>query len=111
MIVLHYISLGIGVAGVAVITWGVVLALAELLRIERTRFQGEMIWESREILRHHLGSYLLLGLEFLIAADIIGTIISPTLQEVMVLGGIVGIRTIINYSLNREIASHPKPSE
>ena len=108
MIILHYISLGIGIVGVAVITWGVAVALAELFYIEQARFRGETICESRELLRHHLGSYLLLGLEFLVAADIIGTIVSPTLQELIVLGGIVAIRTIINYSLNKEVVSHPK---
>lgn len=106
MVLLRYLFLGIGVAGVAVIAWGVVLALAEFVRLEYNRFHGEDICRPREILRHHLGSYLLLGLELLIAADIIATIISPTLKEVTILGSIVGIRTIINYFLNREIASH-----
>ena len=55
------------------------------------------------MLRNHLGSYLLLGLEFLIAADIIKTIQRPTLEEMAILGSIVVIRTVISYSLNREM--------
>jgi uncharacterized membrane protein len=44
-----------------------------------------------------------LGLEFLIAADIIRTIIRPTLEELAILGGIVVIRTVISYFLGKEI--------
>lgn len=60
------------------------------------------------MLRHHFGSYLLLGLEFLIAADIIHTIFTPTLQKLAVLGGIVAIRTVINYFLNLELKNAHK---
>ena len=54
-------------------------------------------------MRRQLSSYLLLGLEVMIAGDIIGTIIHPTLQEMAVLGSIVAVRTIISFFLNREI--------
>ena len=61
--------------------------------------------EERKKLRHVLGYYLLLGLEFLIAADIIGTLMKPRVQDLAVLGAIVIIRTIISYSLNAELKS------
>jgi len=54
-------------------------------------------------LRLTLGTYLLLGLEFLIAADIIRTILQPSFEEVAILGAIVTIRTVISYFLDREI--------
>jgi uncharacterized membrane protein len=57
----------------------------------------------RESLRREFGSYLLLALEFLIAADVVGTISHPTLEEVAVLGSIVAIRTVISFFLNREM--------
>ncbi len=104
MVILHGISLGIGIAGTAVIIWGALLALLELIKLEGQRFKGADICARRNDLRHHFGSYLLLGLEFLIAADIINTIVSPTLEEVGILGAIVVIRTVINYSLNKEMA-------
>ena len=56
-----------------------------------------------EKIRIDLGRYLLLGLEFLIAADIIRTIAKPSLEEVTVLVAIVAIRTVISYFLNKEI--------
>ncbi len=103
---LLYISLGIAIIGVSVITWGVLVVFLRLLRLEFTCFHGERITCGRESLRHQLGSYLLLGLEFLIAADIIHTISNPTLEEVAVLGGIVVIRTLISYFLDHELADY-----
>ena len=106
MQVLIYLAYMIGIFGVSIITWGILLALIRFILLEVKRLKSINICRERELLRHHLGSYLLLGLEFLIAADIIQTIIEPSLQEVAILGSIVGIRTILNFFLNRELASH-----
>ena len=57
----------------------------------------------KEDLRHHLGYYLLLGLEFLIAADIVHTVLTPTLADLAILGAIVAIRTVISFSINWEL--------
>jgi len=86
---LLYISFGIAIIGVSVIIWGVLVVFLRLLRLEFTCFQGGKIAHGREALRPQLGSYLLLGLEFLIAADIVHTIFNPTLEEVAVLGGVL----------------------
>jgi uncharacterized membrane protein len=53
--------------------------------------------------RLEMGRSLALALEFLLAADILETIISPTLQQVAILGGIAIIRTGLNYFLGKEI--------
>jgi len=52
--------------------------------------------KDTDILRLTLGTYLLLGLEFLIVADILRTNLKPNLQEVAILDAIVAIRTVIN---------------
>jgi uncharacterized membrane protein len=55
-------------------------------------------------LRRNLGRSILLGLEVLILADIVRTIIvAPTLTSVAVLGGIVLIRVVLSFSLEVEI--------
>ena len=55
-------------------------------------------------LRSTLGRAILLGLELLVAADIINTVaVEPTLEKVLVLGGIVLIRTFLSLSLEVEI--------
>jgi uncharacterized membrane protein len=52
----------------------------------------------------HLGRGLLLGLEFLVAADIIRTVaLEPTMQNVIILGLLVVIRTFLSWSLVVEI--------
>ena len=54
--------------------------------------------------RQQFGRSILLGLELLVAADIIRTVaIAPTLQGVAVLAGIVLIRTFLSFSLELEI--------
>ena len=103
--VLHNISIGIGMAAVLIIIWGVILMLIRLIVLEISRIKKHSIYYERESLRHQLGSYLLLGLEFLIAADIIRTVTHPTLQDMAVLASIVIIRTVVSYFLDREIAT------
>jgi uncharacterized membrane protein len=109
---LHHASLGIGVLGVLVIVFGVLSGLVRFVRAEFSAARGLVVDEERKKLRHVLGYYLLLGLEFLIAADIIDTLMKPRVQDLAVLGTIVIIRTIISYSLNAELKSeqHPTPT-
>ena len=102
---LHHASLGIGVLGVLVIVFGVASGLFRFLRSEFLAARGANVDEDRKHLRHLLGYYLLLGLEFLIAADIIDTLMKPSVQDLIVLGAIVLIRTVISYSLNAELKS------
>ena len=57
--------------------------------------------------RANLGRGILLGLELLIAGDIIKSVVlDPTLQSMLVLGGIVIIRTFLSLSLDVEINGH-----
>ena len=107
---LHHASLGIGVLGLLVIVFGVASGLFRFLRSEFLAARGANVDEDRKHLRHLLGYYLLLGLEFLIAADIIDTLMKPSVQDLIVLGAIVIIRTIISYSLNAELKSERQPT-
>jgi uncharacterized membrane protein len=94
----------IGTFGVAIIVWGVVLTVYRLLKLEFSRLKHKSIYRERESVRHQFASYLLLALEFLIAADIIATVIHPTFEEIAILASIVVIRTVISYFLEKEIA-------
>jgi uncharacterized membrane protein len=56
-------------------------------------------------LRADLGRAILLGLEFLVIADIIGTVaVEPTLQNLAVLAVIVAIRTLLSFALELEVS-------
>lgn len=106
MEIFELISFVVGLIGIAVIAWGVLLNSIKFVSLEFKRLKRINICNQRENLRHHLGSYILLGLEFLIAADIVRTALNPELKELTALGAIVLIRTVLNYFLNKELEGH-----
>ncbi|MDM4719604.1 DUF1622 domain-containing protein [Micromonospora sp. WMMA1363] len=89
------------VAGVLVIALGVVIAtVVFVLRWWRTR---ELVDHYRSY-RQGIGRAILLGLEFLVAGDIIRTVaVSPTFTSVGVLALIVVVRTFLSFSLEVEL--------
>ncbi len=96
----------VDVAGVAVMVIGAVVSIPLALR--GFQFQGRpagsgplSVYRSY---RQLLGRSILLGLEFLVAADIIRSVaITPTFESVGVLAIIVLIRTFLSFSLELEI--------
>jgi uncharacterized membrane protein len=95
------IATGIEVLGVATLVLGLVLALVRAGRL-LARVQGGE--EAYRVVRTVFGRSILLGLEFLVAADIIRTVaVEPSLENVLVLGLIVLIRTFLSFSLEVEI--------
>jgi len=100
---LHHASFGISVLGVLVIVFGVFGGVVRFLRSELSAAHGVDVEPERRKLRQVLGYYLLLGLEILIAADIIDTLMKPEPRELITLGAIVAIRTVISFSLNAEL--------
>jgi uncharacterized membrane protein len=101
---LHQASFIIAASGVGVIAIGVACGLARFVRWEVAAARGVDVEMERRRLRHVLGYYLLLGLEFLIAADIIDTLMKPGARDLVILTAMVGIRTVISYSLNFELS-------
>jgi uncharacterized membrane protein len=97
---IHWITRAIEVIGIAIIVVG---ALAALIAFLRGLNQGDKE-ERVSAFRSDLGRSILLGLEFLVAADIVNTVaIEPTLDSLAVLAGIVLIRTFLSFSLEVEI--------
>lgn len=97
--IIEIIGLAIDTAGVLVIVIGALYATSRFL-LQRPKAPGE----GYSVYREDLGRAILLGLEFLIAGDIIRTVVvAPTLQNVLVLGLIVLIRTFLSLSLQLEI--------
>ena len=86
--------------GCAVMVLGALWAFVLFAIAVITRRPGD----SYSVLRRNLGRVILLGLEILIVADIIRTVIvDPSLESVMVLGLIVLIRIVLSFSLEVEI--------
>ncbi|EGL62154.1 hypothetical protein AGRO_5102 [Agrobacterium sp. ATCC 31749] len=98
--ILKPLATGLEVFGVGVILVGVLIATAGYLRDVFSTDQRK----AYEHYRANLGRGILLGLEILIGADIIATIIAPlTWESVGLLGLIVLIRTFLSFSLEAEI--------
>ena len=90
------------ILGVAVVTWGSVHGLILLaqrgLAIARRHQPGSL----RDI-RIAIGEKMALGLDFFLAGDIVGTIVVPSKDSLLLLAGIVVIRTVMAYFLAKEI--------
>jgi uncharacterized membrane protein len=98
---LEWIATGIEIAGVGIIVVGALAATAVFLH-------GGLVtvgWPAAfRRYRANLGRGILLGLELLVAADIIGTVaVTPSFENLAVLGLIVLIRTFLSFSLEVEI--------
>ena len=93
------------VIAAAVLMVGLVLAFALAIRAYRRDADGKAAYR---VLRQTFGGVILLGLEILVAGDLIRTVaVEPTLDNVVVLGLIVLIRTFLSFSLEIEIEGVP----
>ncbi|WP_372422249.1 DUF1622 domain-containing protein [Salinarimonas chemoclinalis] len=100
-IVLDWIIRGLEYGGIAVIVVGLAVVTVSYCYKKLAGVRGGDPYDEY---RAGLGRSILLGLEFLVAADIIRTVaIEPTLDSVVVLGGIVLIRTFLSFALEVEI--------
>ena len=98
---MEQVARGFEIVGALVLILG--LAWSGVLSIRVWRRSGSGI-DAYQALRRSIGGVLLLGLEILVAADLLHTVaIEPTLENVAVLGLIVIIRTVLSFSLEIEI--------
>jgi uncharacterized membrane protein len=99
--VVEHIVRGIEACGIAVLVIGAVLAIGTWLMRAR---DPERRTQAYSQLRRQLARVILLGLEILLLADIILTIVvEPTLDSVVILAIIVLIRIVLSFSLEVEI--------
>lgn len=97
-VLLDYLVYTVSILGMLIIVWGVLLVTRD--------FVLELLSEdpkSKRLMRQKLGSYLVLGLEFFIAADIIRTIVRPDWNDIGMLASIIAIRTVLSYFLGMEL--------
>src|SRR5690606_7992438 len=96
---IEWTAMGIEIIGILIIIVGAVLSLGRFL----LKKQGKD-FRSFQIIREELGRAILLGLEFLVAADIILTVVfDASLENILNLGLIVLIRTFLSFALEIEI--------
>jgi uncharacterized membrane protein len=96
--IIETLGAAIDVAGVLAIILGLLIAVIRYIAIFRATVDGYVRF------RQDIGRAILLGLEVLVAADIIRTVaVTPTPVGVAVLAGIVLIRTFLSFSLEVEL--------
>src|SRR5438270_13705613 len=98
---MDHVAQGFEALGAAILVVGVIWSF--ILAVVAARRSG---WSAQAyiVLRQAFGGTLLLGLEILVAADLVRTVaVAPTLDNVLVLGLIVLIRTVLSFSLETEI--------
>ncbi len=97
---MEWVSRGFEIVGIAVLVLGFLTGVVKSLK---ARFSGQTE-ASYDVLRRYFGRSILLGLEILIAADLIRTVaVEPELENVLVLGLIILIRTFLSFSLEVEM--------
>lgn len=97
-----FIQHTISFVGILIILSGILLAFYQYTLY--LFFQRSTQEEKINLIRLDLSRALILGLEFIVAADLIATTTAPDYYSVGIVAIIVVIRTILSYSLNREIA-------
>jgi uncharacterized membrane protein len=95
-----YVALGVELLAVAVIAVGAIEAIVGVVK-QKDNPVRPFAWKKEVFIR--FGSWLLLGLEFALAADIVRSAISPTWTQIGQLAAIAGIRTFLNYFLERDV--------
>ncbi len=84
--------------GMVVVTLGVARAFIQYI----VAFVGRS--ETKDpVMRLRLGESMVFGLEFMVAADILKTAISPTWNDILFLAALVGLRTVLNYMLEADL--------
>lgn len=101
------LSLVVGTAGIGVLLCGAYATAVGLIGSQLAAARGPGPKAGQEPTRFLFVPYLLLGLEFIIAAGVIKTLVHPDWQNVTVLGGIVLIRTVAGLSLHWEMTRDP----
>lgn len=92
-VLLNALSLFLIVAGVII----------SFFKSVKERYRVPAFHPLHTYFRMVFGGWLVVALEFLLAADIVGTIISPTTEHLVELGAIAIIRTFLNYFLSKEL--------
>lgn len=100
---INIISLVIGAMGVLVVLYGVVHAIYRVIKIEA--IPGKRFHQYEHVKRI-FSQKMILALDFFVAADLIRLAVAVTMEEIVAIAFIVAIRTVLSWSLSREVHLH-----
>lgn len=98
IVAVRWVKLGVEIFGAGLVTLGVCVAIVQLVRNFAARERADFT-ATRLI----LARYLALALEFELGADILGTAVSPSWDQIGKLGAVAVIRTGLNFFLSMEM--------
>ena len=104
---IRYIALGMEAGSATLIAAGGIQAL---FRVFSAPFRTRRPAQAKKDVWLHFGMWLLLGLEFELAADVVKTAIAPTWSAIGQLGAIAVIRVFLNYFLTRDMERYETES-
>ena len=101
---IDYLTLGIEIMAAVIIGITITIAFISALKILRKPTKERTL--AAETVRLSLARALLLALDFVVASDILKTILVPSLSELSLLAFIVAIRIALSWSLSKELTRH-----
>jgi len=99
-----YITLILNVMGALIVIYGSLYAFVRILKTEFGKSKKK--FHPYENIKRTYVQKLILALDFFVAADLLKLVVQPTMDEIILIALIVAIRTLLNYSLNKEIHLH-----
>ncbi|MEM1261769.1 MAG: DUF1622 domain-containing protein [Pseudomonadota bacterium] len=101
---LEQVAVYIDLIGIAIVLYGFVRAAIAFVGHELSRLSKSFSLMGTQRIRLELGTYILIAIEFMIASDIIHTVLSRELTDLAFVSALVVIRTAISFFLGKELA-------
>ena len=101
--IIDFAALIVEAISAVILLIGFLKILYRYMRVELGSKDFDQTVRRINFLRHDIGTYILLGLDFYIIADILASMTAPDMDELIRLGVIVLLRTIIAFFLGREV--------
>jgi len=95
--IIHLFALVFSVIGVSLVIYGGIRAAVELIL---SGFHRKAT--SKTKIKREFTAYIVFGLEFFIAGDVLTTVLNPSIEDLTLLGAVVLIRVILGYFLEKE---------
>ena len=101
--IMEWLAVAIDLAGALIMLWAFVTSVVSVAGSAIKRSDTRNRFREIQIARCELGTKLVFALELMIVSDLLQTIISRSIDDLIFLGGLVAIRTTISYFLGKEI--------
>jgi len=98
----EWVAQAVDIVGALIMIWGFVVAVYGFMRALLQKGEPERI-RSLQRVRCSLGLKLVFALELMIISDLLHTIVSRSMEDLIMVGALVLIRTAISFFLNKEI--------